>query len=83
MTLEQSKRIAKIRRTARRRDALFFLGQFSSGEGGTLSYCLFPLGAFGVNEYLVGHLAAEDGGRWNKESDGASIMSPGSSNDFG
>ena len=46
-----------MERAARRRNALFLLGQFSGCENDSISDCLFPLGAFGVDNNLVGHFA--------------------------
>ena len=57
----------EMERAARRRDALFVLGQLSGCESGSLSDCLFPLGAFSVDDDFVGHLATT---RVHKMEDG-------------
>jgi len=54
---EQSTRTAEIRRTARRRNVLFLLGQLSGGESSSLSDCFFSFGAFGVDDDFVRHCA--------------------------
>jgi len=57
MVLEQARRIAGIKRTARRRDALLLSGQLSAGEIGSLPNRFFPLATFGIYNGFVGHFA--------------------------